>query len=323
MHLFPHWNWAASGDATLDAAPHLAPCLGRCALPAATPTCTAAPFSNKSGVTCQGLSHLLAGDSSADACATACCSTSSRDWQWESPDSYGNCWCGNCDNYNTDPGWVGGTRAKGPAPPAGIVDVWVFSNAETVELFLNGNSLGVHAPVAGNMSHFEWKVPYVPGNLSAIGRSVIGGTNVTIATDTVSTTGAPAALRASIKDGVGASGLASGCDDAALVQVEVVDSAGHIVPTAATNVTFAVMGPAVYAGGGNGDPACHVSDLAATRPVYHGLALGVVKALADDAAKGTISVAITAPGLGTASVTLEAAPPTFAADWWCDRAQQL
>ena len=325
LHLFPHWNWAASGDAAADAAPHMAPCLGRCALPppSADPACAAAPFSSKSGVTCQGLKHLLAGDGSADACAAACCATDSRDWQWMSPDSYGNCWCGDCDGYDATAGWVGGTRVKGPPQPAGVVDVWVFSNAQTVELFLDGASLGARAPVAGNMSHFEWKVPFAAGNLSAVGRSVVGGANVTVAAASVVTTGAPAALRASIKDGVGGGGLVSGCDDVALVQVEVVDAGGNIVPTASSNITFGVAGPAAYAGGGNGDPACHVSDLSAVRPAYHGLALGVVKASADATAAGTVTVTVTSPGLKSHSLAIKAAPPSFDAAWWCGREQQL
>ena len=36
------------------------------------------------------------------------------------------------------------------------VDVWAYSNGATVELFVNGESMGAAPPVAGNLSHFEW-----------------------------------------------------------------------------------------------------------------------------------------------------------------------
>ena len=136
--------------------------------------------------------------------------------------------------------------------------------------------------------------------------------------------GAPAALRASIKDGVGASGLTSGCDDVALVQVEVVDSAGRVVPTAANNVTFSVAGPGSYRGGGNGDPACHVSDLSESRPAYHGLVLGVVQSTrTDETASGSVVVTVSSPGLKSDVITIKAESPTFTSAWWCEREQQL
>ena len=75
-----------------------------------------------------------------------------------------------------------------------------------------------------------------------------------------------ASLRVSIKDGVGTSssdghagGLVAGCNDVALVQVEVIDAKGNVVPTAANNVTLSWDKGLAYLGGGNGDPASHVS----------------------------------------------------------------
>jgi beta-galactosidase len=47
------------------------------------------------------------------------------------------------------------------------VDVWVYSNCDQVELFLNGKSLGKKEMPKN--SHLEWKVNYKPGTLKAIG----------------------------------------------------------------------------------------------------------------------------------------------------------
>eukprot|EP00937_MAST-01D_sp_MAST-1D-sp2_P002554 g2554.t1 len=327
VHLLPHWNWAA--DPATATATHMEPCSATggsmCTLaPAIGGDCPGGSFTNASGVQCDGLEAMHGGDGSADACAQACCSAAGcLTWQWMSTSNQGGgCWAGTCsDNPYVQAQWVGGSRDHAPMS----VKVWAFSNADSVELYLNGRSFGVAGFAAGNMSHFEWPgVPYAPGNLTVVARSVVDGANVTIATDTVLTTGAPAALRASIKDGVGASGLTSGCDDVALVQVEVLDSAGRVVPTAANNVTFSVTGPGSYRGGGNGDPACHVSDLSESRPAYHGLVLGVVQSTrTDETASGSVAVTVSSPGLKSDVITIKAESPTFTSAWWCEREQQL
>jgi beta-galactosidase len=128
------------------------------------------------------------------------------------------------------------------------------------------------------------------------------------------TTGVPAALRIAIKDGVGGHGLVATCRDAALVSVEVVDSAGHVVPTAADIVTFAVSGPASLLGTGNGDPACHTGDKATTRPAFHGKVLAVI---AGGNVAGSVLVTASAPGFAPVSLQIaqQLPAPGFAAEW--------
>ena len=138
--------------------------------------------------------------------------------------------------------------------------------------------------------------------------------------------GAATALRASIKDGVGArsGGLLATCNDVALVMVEVVDAAGLVVPNAENNITFAFAAtPALsYIGGGNGDPSCHVNDKAATRPAWAGLALGVFSS--GDVA-GQTTVTVSSPGLKSATVTIKVRNPTTndPTSWWCSREARL
>ena len=70
------------------------------------------------------------------------------------------------------------------------MDVRVYSNADAVELFLNGKSLG--RKMMPRNSHLEWKVAYEPGTLFARGYAPNGKE---VASDVVETTLAPAALQ--------------------------------------------------------------------------------------------------------------------------------
>ena len=113
------------------------------------------------------------------------------------------------------------------------VDVRAYSNAEEVELFLNGQSLGRQkmAPV----SQLKWKVKYAPGTLAA--RAYRGG--AVVAETHVETTGAPTALRLTAdRTAIRADG-----EDVAVVTVAVVDAGGRVVPTANVPVAFSLGGP--------------------------------------------------------------------------------
>ena len=195
------------------------------------------------------------------------------------------------------------------------VDIWAYSNADEVELFVNGASVG-----RKNMtqySHIEWDaVPFVPGSLHAVAYTA----GVQVAEMWRNTTGAPAALQISIKDGFGAQ-MVAGCADTALVQVSVVDAAGLVVQAASNVVTFAVSGPATLGGTGNGDPACHTPDKSATRPAFHGWVLAVIQG---GDAPGTVTVTASSPGFAPVSVSIpQAAPaPGFEAPW-CHLEPQL
>jgi beta-galactosidase len=71
------------------------------------------------------------------------------------------------------------------------IPVWANSNAESVELFLNGKSLGSRSSKDLVKLHYEWKVPYEPGTLKAVGKK---GDQV-VASDQVITAGDPAKIQ--------------------------------------------------------------------------------------------------------------------------------
>ena len=62
------------------------------------------------------------------------------------------------------PHWTHPRMKKGT-----VIPVWVYSNADEVELFLNGKSLGKNKPgTVWNEMQCEWMVPYEEGKLEAI-----------------------------------------------------------------------------------------------------------------------------------------------------------
>ena len=176
------------------------------------------------------------------------------------------------------------------------IRVIAFSNCDHVELFLNGQSLGrKDMPREG---HLEWTVPYAPGTLTAKGYNG----DAVAATDTVTTTGAPAALVLKTTD---RTNLVANGEEVQPVEVDVVDSQGRVVPTADNLISFGVKGAGHIAGVGNGNPSDHDPDHASQRHAFNGLCMVVVGA--NDRAGG-IQVTASAPGLKSASLQLTAEP---------------
>ena len=131
------------------------------------------------------------------------------------------------------------------------IDVRAYSNAEEVELLLNGQSLGRQK--TSPFSELKWKVKYAPGALAA--RAFRGG--AVVAETRVETTGAPAALRLTPDRAQ----LRADGEDVAAVTVAVVDAQGRVVPTANVPVAFTLGGPGRIIGVGNGDPTSHEPDV--------------------------------------------------------------
>jgi beta-galactosidase len=144
--------------------------------------------------------------------------------------------------------------------------------------------------------HLEWSVPYAPGTLAAKGYDAGGQV---IASDKVETTGAPAALKLSTDRTT----LTADGEDLTMVEVDVVDVQGRIVPTAANAVTFTVTGAGHVAGVGNGDPSDHDPDKATRRRAFNGKCLVIVGA---NEQPGGITLTATAPGVKKASLSFSA-----------------
>ena len=173
------------------------------------------------------------------------------------------------------------------------VDVWAYTNAEEVELFLNGRSLGTKRK-AGEDLHLMWRVTYEPGTLRAVARTK----GREVLTEEVRTAGRPARLvlapdRAAIK---------SGGDDLSFVTVRVVDSNGVTVPDADNLVRFSVTGGSI-AGVDNGSETSHEPFKADHRRAFNGMCLAIVRA---GARAGQIVLTAKADGLEPATATIRA-----------------
>jgi beta-galactosidase len=147
------------------------------------------------------------------------------------------------------------------------ISVWVHSNLDEVELFLNGESQG-SKPVP-RLSHLEWTVKYVPGVIEARGSR--GGK--VVLTERRETTGAPESIKLSAdRDAIDADG-----EDVVVLRVEALDAQGRAVPTADNQITFHVSRDSTFLGVGNGDPNCQESDKVPKRSLFNGLAQLIVQ----------------------------------------------
>ncbi len=142
------------------------------------------------------------------------------------------------------------------------IPVWVYTNAEEVELFVNGKSVG--SQKVPHLGHVAWKVRYEPGSIEA--RASKGGQ--VVLTEKRDTTGGSAQIRLTAdRTEIDANG-----EDVTMIKVEVLDKEGRLVPTADDHIKFAVSGEGRLIGVGNGDPNCQESDKEPKRSVFNGLA---------------------------------------------------
>jgi hypothetical protein len=158
----------------------------------------------------------------------------------------------------------------------------VYSSGSTVELLVNGASMGEQSNVEW-MGWTEWNTTWTPGNVTAVAKSASGKV---VATHSRITAGAAVAIVLSLdapspSTATGQKLLLDG-HDVALVRATVVDAHGNPVPTSAANITFEVVsGPGRVFGVGNGDPQCKLPHQVTWRPAFHGLSRAVVKVTED------------------------------------------
>jgi beta-galactosidase len=164
-------------------------------------------------------------------------------------------------------------------------------NLDSVELFLNGKSLGSQKVVP--QYHQEWKVNYTPGTLEARGTK----DGKVVLTETRRTSG-PAARIILTPD---RNELSANGEDVAIIRVETVDKDGLPVPTADAFVRFKVSGEGNLIGVGNGDPNCQESDKKPERSLFNGLAQVIVQTTKNP---GTLVIEATGRRLESTTLTL-------------------
>jgi beta-galactosidase len=151
------------------------------------------------------------------------------------------------------------------------IPVWVHSNLDEVELFLNGKSLG--SQKVPRLGHVEWKVKYAAGSIEARGTRFGTGNGKIVLTEKRETTGPTVAIRLTAdRTEIDADG-----EDIAILKVEALDKEGRPVPTAGNLIGFKVSGEGSLIGVGNGDPNCQESDKEPKRSLFNGLAQVIVQ----------------------------------------------
>jgi beta-galactosidase len=201
---------------------------------------------------------------------------------------YYQSWWTDKDVLHIAPHWNWKGREGKPVP------VWVNTNADNVELFLNGKSLGKKdMPRNG---HLEWMVNYAPGKLEAV--SFKKGKKLTA---TVETAGDPYTIVIQPSK----QKLEGDSEDAIVFNISVVDREGREVPDAQNLMHFFVSGDAKIIGVGNGNPSSHEPDKCANdewqRHLFNGRCQVIVQSVSQAGlGSGSASLTITGVGLQTA-----------------------
>lgn len=175
-------------------------------------------------------------------------------------------------------------------------EIETVTNADEVELLLNGRSLGVKKRDAS--ARLFWKVPWEPGTLTVVARHA----GQEVARDELKTAGAPQRLRLKPDRSI----LQADGQDLSHVTVEIVDAFGVVVPDAGHLIKFEVTGAGSNAGVQNSDVISDELFQADQRSAFEGRALLVVRSTRRP---GKIIVKATSAGLEPTELTLPVQNP--------------
>jgi len=201
---------------------------------------------------------------------------------------YYQSWWTDKDVLHISPHWNWPEKIEKP------IDVWVNSNSDAVELFLNGKSLG--KKTMPRNSHLQWQVKYQPGTLEAIGykkgRKIVSR---------IETTG----KAFSVKLNPDKTTLTADGKDATVINISITDEKGREVPVADNLVKFNLKGNAKIIGVGNGDPSSHEPDQCKEgtwqRSAFNGKCQIIIQA---EKTAGSVTLQAQSDGLNPATITL-------------------
>ncbi|WP_426357088.1 DUF4982 domain-containing protein [Pseudocolwellia sp. HL-MZ19] len=193
------------------------------------------------------------------------------------------------------------------------IPVVAYTNAESVELFVNGKSMGkkvkgvdtVTLPVKlkhdKSVTHFEskyrvmWNVKYQPGAIKVIAYNG----DEAVAEKEIKTAGLPYQIElVPDRHEINADG-----EDLSYVTVLIKDKDGNLCPNADNKVIFTVEGAAVIEGVGNGDSATVEPFKADYRRAFYGKAMLILKS--KEAEQGVIKIRAYSDRLVAAEINLK------------------
>ncbi|MFA9193267.1 glycoside hydrolase family 2 TIM barrel-domain containing protein [Flavobacterium sp. FBOR7N2.3] len=150
------------------------------------------------------------------------------------------------------------------------VDVWAYyNNADEVELFLNGKSVGVRSK-KGDDLHVMWRIPFQAGTLKAVSRK----NGKVVLEKEIKTAGNPALLKLTAdRNSITADG-----NDLSFITVDIMDAKNVLVPTANNEISFSLKGNGKIVGVCSGDPVSHESYKGSKHTALSGKCLVVIQA---------------------------------------------
>ena len=181
-----------------------------------------------------------------------------------------------------------------PCKNGDLVYVDVYSRADEVELFLNGNSLGRKAANMTIAYRVRFEVPYTPGELKAI--SYVDGKEVSA--DTVFTTGLVCDFRLTTEE----TQLAADGQSLAFITVELIDKDGNKVFTSDYQAKASVDGAASLAAFGTGRPITEGNYTTGEFASYKGYLMAIVRSGYES---GTATITVRVEGLGEKNIEIE------------------
>jgi beta-galactosidase len=169
--------------------------------------------------------------------------------------------------------------------------ILVYSNCQSVELFLNEKSLGSQARLADE-SPRKWTIPFSRGIVHAIARN----DGKTVAEDELQTATSPAKIVLTTDEPK----LDANWDSVAFVRATIVDSHGTRFPYATDAIAFTVTAPGYIAATESANRSDHDSFQSSTRNACAGECVAIIKTHSP----GKIVITATAPKLSSADITL-------------------
>jgi beta-galactosidase len=178
--------------------------------------------------------------------------------------------------------------------PSQTIDVWAYyNNADEVEAYLNGKSLGIRKKTGDDL-HVMWRVKYEPGILKAVSRM----NSKTIKTTQISTAGEPYRVQLKADRRL----IKADGKDLSFITVTVLDKNNNPVPNANLLIKFTVSGTGILKAVDNGSQTDPDPFIANEHRVFNGLGLAVIQSKGQ---AGEITIKAMADGLQPAKLNIE------------------
>ena len=175
-----------------------------------------------------------------------------------------------------------------------ITPVFVYTNCESAELIVNGESKGIKKNEKG-IYRLKWNdIKYHPGSIKAIGYDSKGKK---IVEKEINTADQPYKIELEADR----SSITADGEDLSFVTVKVLDENGNFCPTADNLISFNIEGEGERVAVGNGNPISHESYQAKERKLFSGLCLVIIKSLNN---VGTIELTASSEGLVEKSIKI-------------------